>query len=266
MPDHDDETIRNAVRDRYGSIAKGSSCGCKGPSCCDGPADPVPDTDRQSALMGYTEEELQSVPDGANLGLGCGNPHAFALMRPGETVLDLGSGAGFDCFIASRTVGPEGKVIGVDMTPEMVSRARSNAKRGNIKNVDFRLGEIEHLPVADSSVDVIISNCVINLSPDKQSVFDECGRVLRPGGRLVVSDVIATMGIPPEIRNDLSLYSACAGGAVRKDEIEMMLDRAGFEDIDIRPKESSKELIREWGPGTNLEDYIVSAIIVARKP
>jgi ubiquinone/menaquinone biosynthesis C-methylase UbiE len=216
--------------------------------------------------MGYSPEEVQAVPVGADLGLGCGNPQAIAALQPGETVLDLGSGAGFDCFLAVRQVGPTGQVIGVDMTAEMVAKARANAREAGYANVEFRLGEIEHLPVADASVDVIISNCVINLSPDKPQVFREAFRVLRPGGRLAISDIVTTAPLPEEVRNDLALYAGCIAGAATIAELEAMLGESGFDNIRIQPKDESRQLIREWAPGQKIEDYIVSAAIEAVKP
>jgi ubiquinone/menaquinone biosynthesis C-methylase UbiE len=216
--------------------------------------------------MGYSPEEVQAVPMGADLGLGCGNPQAIAALQPGETVLDLGSGAGFDCFLAVRQVGPTGQVIGVDMTAEMVAKARENAGAAGYANVEFRLGEIEHLPVADASVDVIISNCVINLSPDKPQVFREAFRVLRPGGRLAISDIVTTAPLPEEVRNDLALYAGCIAGAATIAELEAMLGESGFDNIRIQPKDESRQLIREWAPGQKIEDYIVSAAIEAVKP
>jgi len=264
-----DDVIRDAVRERYGDIARRGKAGCDcGPSsCCEGAeaAAHAETYDEQSSQMGYSTEELASVPEGANMGLGCGNPQAIAALRPGETVLDLGSGAGFDCFLAARQVGSTGKVIGVDMTPDMISKARDNARKGSYSNVEFRLGEIEHLPVADASVDVIISNCVINLSTDKPSVFREAYRVLKPGGRLAVSDVVATAELPKDIRNDLALYSACVAGAAFVTDLESILADIGFADIQIAPKDESREFIREWAPGHNLEEYIQSASIEARK-
>ena len=200
------------------------------------------------------------------MGLGCGNPQAIASLQPGETVLDLGSGGGFDCFLAARAVGETGKVIGVDMTPEMVSKARENASKAGFKNVEFRLGEIEYLPVADKSVDVIISNCVINLSPEKHKVFDDAFRVLKPGGRLAVSDVVATSELPQEVKNDLALYAGCMAGASPISEVEAMLKKSGFSHIRIQPKDESREFIRTWAPGRNVENYVVSATIVAVKP
>jgi len=200
------------------------------------------------------------------MGLGCGNPQAIAALEPGETVLDLGSGGGFDCFLAVRQVGETGRVIGVDMTPEMIRKARANAAKSGFQNVEFRLGEIEHLPVADRSVDVILSNCVINLSPDKAAVFQEAFRVLKPGGRLAIADIVATAALPEDIRNDLALRVGCVGGAAAVDEIETFLREAGFREIRIQPKDESRELIREWAPGRQVEDYVISATIEAVKP
>jgi SAM-dependent methyltransferase len=271
MREPDKEVVRDAVRVRYADIAEvgtGSSSCCCGPasSCCN-PLPPGAVTDEISASrkLGYTEEELAAVPEGANLGLGCGNPQAIAALKAGETVLDLGAGGGFDCFLAARAVGESGTVIGVDMTAEMVARARENARKAGYANVDFRLGEIEHLPVADSSVDVVISNCVINLSPDKPAVFRDAHRVLKPGGRLAVSDVVATAELPEEWRSDMELLSGCISGAARVDELEAMLAEAGFVDIDIQPLEESREFIREWQPGSEMQDYVLSASIQAVK-
>lgn len=205
------------------------------------------------------------APEGANLGLGCGNPQAIADLKPGEVVLDLGCGGGFDCFLAAKRVGPTGRVIGVDMTPEMVARARVNTEKVELDNVEFRLGEIEHLPVADASVDVIISNCVINLSPDKPAVFRDAFRVLRPGGRLAVSDVVATAELPAEWRKDMALLSGCVSGAANIDTLSQILVDAGFVGISIKPKEESREFIRDWQPGARPEDYVVSANIRAIK-
>jgi len=216
--------------------------------------------------MGYSDAEVAGAPEGANLGLGCGNPQAIAALQPGEVVLDLGSGAGFDCFLAARQVGETGAVIGVDMTPEMVDRARQNAEKAGASNVEFRLGEIEHLPVADASADVILSNCVINLSTDKRGVYREAFRVLKPGGRLAVSDVVATAALPEHVKSDLALYTGCVAGAVSIEEIQAILTDVGFEAIRIQPKEESRELIRDWSPGRRLEDYVVSATIEATKP
>lgn len=263
VPDINEKNmVHEAVRDRYAGIAKTGSPCCSGSSCCG----PSTDPDLISAGLGYSEEELALVPEGANLGLGCGNPQAIADLKPGEVVLDLGAGGGLDCFLAARAVGPTGRVIGVDMTPEMVLRARENAQKAGFTNVDFRLGEIEHLPVADASVDVVISNCVINLSPDKPSVFRDAFRVLRPGGRLAASDVVATAEIPEEWREDMSLLSGCISGAAQIDELAAIMREAGFVEVSIEPKERSREFIRHWQPGTKLEDYVVSACISAKKP
>jgi arsenite methyltransferase len=271
----DKETVREAVRDRYAEIAKtGSSC-CSSSSCC-GPSSAAEEGDEahlarevgheESLKLGYTEEELAAAPEGANLGLGCGNPQAIAAMKPGEVVVDLGAGAGFDCFLAARAVGSGGLVIGVDMVPDMVARARENARKSGHENVDFRLGEIEHLPVADETADVVISNCVINLSPDKPAVYGEAFRVLKPGGRLAVSDVVAVAELPQEWRDDMRLLSACISGASTVNEVEEMLRAAGFVDIAIYPKDQSREFIQEWEPGKKLEDYVLSANISASKP
>ncbi len=260
------EEIRQSVRSRYGEIAKQetSGCGCSALSaCCGTSLGPI---EKMSQALGYTKEQIDSAPEGANMGLGCGNPQAIASLRAGETVLDLGSGGGFDCFLAAKSVGETGRVIGVDMTADMVSKARQNAEKLGAKNVEFRLGEIEHLPTADASVDVIISNCVINLSPEKINVFREAARVLKPGGRLAILDVVAIQTLPDEIKKDLSLISGCVGGTEKIEDIEEMLQEAGFEDINIQPKDESRESIREWFPGRNLEDYVTSATIEANKP
>jgi SAM-dependent methyltransferase len=264
------DEIRQNVRNRYKQIAVAemnveSCCQPKNSQagCCSTPSD----FNSISSRLGYSDNELNAVPEGANLGLGCGNPQAIASIKAGEVVLDLGSGGGFDCFLASRQVGETGRVIGVDMTPEMVSRARSNARKGGFGNTDFRLGEIEHLPVSDNSVDVIISNCVINLSPDKQQVFDEAFRVLKAGGRLAISDMVTTAELPSEIKKDLDeLYSGCISGASSTGEIETMLQQSGFDNISVEPKDDSRAFIKDWVPGSHIEDYIVSAVIQATKP
>lgn len=200
------------------------------------------------------------------MGLGCGNPRAIASIAPGETVLDLGSGGGFDCFLAAAEIGESGHVIGIDMTPSMISKARANAVKGHYSQVEFRLGEIEHMPVADGTVDVIISNCVINLSPDKKQVFAETFRVLKPGGRLAISDVVASMALPEAIRNDLALYSGCMAGASQVSELQDILQQLGFEQINIQPKDESKAFIKDWAPGRGVEEYVLSATIEAIKP
>lgn len=262
------DKIRQNVRNRYKKIAlqdvSTPSCGCSSEvGCCDTQAD----RNSVSEQLGYSAEELNAVPEGANLGLGCGNPQAIASIKPGEHVLDLGSGGGFDCFLAARQVGETGQAIGVDMTPEMVSRSRQNAVNGHITNVDFRLGEIEHLPVADQSIDVILSNCVINLSPDKPQVFKEAFRVLKKGGRLAISDVVLTAELPADIKNDLDVsYSGCISGASSIPALQNMLEQNGFSQIEIRPKDESKAFIKEWIPGATIENYIVSSTIQAVKP
>jgi SAM-dependent methyltransferase len=260
------EQIRQKVRERYAGIAKGCCSPAnlkKEASCCGSLQDSV---ERRAVDLGYSKAEISEVPQGANMGLGCGNPTAMASLKPGETVLDLGSGGGIDCFVAASAVGETGKVIGVDMTPDMVSKARENAQKAGVKNVEFRLGEIEHLPVEDSSVDAIISNCVINLSPEKEKVFREAYKVLKPGGRLAVSDIVATAPLPEEVRRDLSLVSACVGGAERVESIKKILEEAGFQDVKVTPLEASRDFIREWLPGTGLENALASARIEAVKP
>ena len=199
------------------------------------------------------------------MGLGCGNPQAIAALKLGETVVDLGCGGGFDCFLAARRVGPKGRAIGVDMTPEMIHKARENAAKGKVNNVDFRLGEIEHLPVADGIADVILSNCVINLSPDKPQVFAEAARVLKPGGRLAISDVVAIAPIPARVKNKLQAHSGCIAGSAIVPETERMLKKAGFSEIRIAVKEQSKEFIKDWFPGSGAEKVVRSATIEAVK-
>jgi ubiquinone/menaquinone biosynthesis C-methylase UbiE len=216
--------------------------------------------------MGYSEAELASVPDGANLGLGCGNPQTIAALRPGEVVIDLGSGAGFDCFLAARQVGQAGHVIGVDMTHEMLKKARENASKIGAQNVEFRLGELEHLPVPDNMADAILSNCVINLVPDKQQVFREAFRVLKPGGRLAISDVVNTTPLTPDLQEDAALLCGCIAGAAPVERIEAWLAQAGFIDVCVTPKPESRDLIETWAPGTGIENFVVSATVEARKP
>ena len=292
------EEIREAVRERYGNLAKtGSFSALSGqtPSCCGSGEIPVQISEQSaccgskdaptpiaegasccgskdvsieqlSTLMGYSKEDVKSVPEGANLGVGCGNPVALASLRPGETVVDLGSGGGFDCFLAAGQVGENGIVIGVDMTPDMISKARKNAEKIDAANVEFRLGEIEHLPVADNSADIIMSNCVINLSPDKMSVYQDAYRVLKPGGRLAISDVVATAPVPEEVRTNLAMLSACVGGAQLVTDLEKMLTEIGYQDIAINTNEASRKLISKWTQGENAGDYVVSAYIQAVKP
>ncbi|MEX2461941.1 MAG: arsenite methyltransferase [Paenibacillaceae bacterium] len=262
-----EDQIRQNVRSRYKQIAlqEISSNNCCSPEfgCCDTPVD----FDAESGKIGYSADELSAVPIGANMGLGCGNPQAIAELKPGEVVLDLGSGGGFDSFLASKQVGDQGQVIGVDMTPEMISKSRLNASKGGFLNTEFRLGEIENLPVPNDTVNVIISNCVINLSPNKPRVFAEAFRVLKAGGRLAISDIVTTTELPPEIKNDIeSLYSGCISGASAITELELMLRQSGFVDISIQPKDESKAFIKDWVPGANIDQYIVSAAIQAVKP
>jgi SAM-dependent methyltransferase len=261
----DSTEIKELVRARYGGIAAATSSGsCCAPSCCDG--SPVSTPDSQSRQMGYSAEELAAVPDGANLGLGCGNPQAVAAVKLGEVVVDLGSGAGFDCFLAARQVGPTGRVIGVDMTHEMLAKARENAAKIGASNVEFRLGEIEHLPIADNSADVILSNCVINLIPDKPQVFREAFRVLKPGGRLAISDVVNIAPLSPELASDRGLICGCVVGAAPAHKIEAWLAETGFADIKVMVKPETRELIATWAPGRGVENYVTSAIIEGRKP
>jgi arsenite methyltransferase len=253
MNTKDSDTIRAEVRTAYAKVAKAAS-GCS-VGCC-GTAG------TGSMAMGYSSEECASVPEGADLGLGCGNPHAIAALRPGDTVLDLGSGAGFDCFLAAKRVGQSGWVIGVDMTADMVARARENARKVDAANVEFRLGEIEHLPVADASVDVILSNCVINLSPDKAAVFREAFRTLKPGGRLAISDVVAIEEIPPTLAE--SLEAGCVSGAACVEALEELLHSAGFDEVKVAARAESAAIIGQCMPGA--EAFVVSALIEGKKP
>lgn len=221
------EQTRKMVREGYAKIARESDCGC---GCGCGPVRTVKKAGEQ---IGYSEKEMDSVPDGANLGLGCGNPTALASLKEGEVVLDLGSGAGFDCFLSANRVGEAGWVIGVDMTPDMLEKARENARKGGYRNVEFRLGEIENLPVADEEVDVIISNCVINLSPDKERVFQEAYRALRPGGRLMVSDIVLLKELPDFVMDSVCAYVGCVAGASRKEDYLKLMREAGFNKVTV---------------------------------
>jgi SAM-dependent methyltransferase len=244
------QDIRETVREKYGALAEGNDCGCG----CSSGAVPCCGTDETSmTALGYSEEELATIPEGANLGLGCGNPLAHAAVKPGETVLDLGSGAGIDAFLAAREVGPKGRVIGVDMTASMIARARENASKGGYTNVEFRLGEIENLPVGDGTVDVIISNCVINLSPDKPRVFAEAYRALKPGGRFVVSDLVLTKPIPEKVRKSIEAYVGCVAGASLKDEYLRLVKEGGFQDVTV---------VEERGYG---QDGALPAVVVEEK-
>ena len=245
------DEIRKAVREGYANVAKQSNPCCATASpCCSG-ADLAQNI---SKAIGYSEKELESVPEGANLGLGCGNPIALASLKKGETVLDLGSGAGFDCFLAADRVGKKGKVIGVDMTPEMLEKARENASKGDYKNVEFRLGEIENLPVADNSVDVVISNCVINLSQDKPRVFEEAFRVLRPGGRLMVSDIVLLGDLPPKVAKSVAAYVGCIAGASKKSDYLEDIKAAGFAEVKVLDETS-------FSAGSVVDDPAVKAVI-----
>jgi SAM-dependent methyltransferase len=276
MENNSKNKIRASVMENYKRVAlqnetqSNSQSDCCGPSnsnsqssCCGSSDTKI--FENISQKLGYSSEECKNVPEGSNMGLGCGNPQAIASLQKGATVLDLGSGGGFDCFLAAKSVGNTGKVIGVDMTPEMISLARNNAVKGAYKNTEFRLGEIEHLPVADATIDVIISNCVINLSPEKEQVFEEAFRVLKPGGKLAISDVVLAAEMPEDLKKDVLLYAGCVGGASSIGEIQTMLSKSGFQDIQIEPKLKSKEFIRDWAPGRGIENYIVSATIEAVK-
>jgi len=235
-----DEEIRKAVRESYGKIAANDNEGCCPSTSCG--CGPVSTQDAISKAIGYSDEELKAVPEGANLGLGCGNPTALASLTEGEVVLDLGSGAGFDCFLAADKVGETGKVIGVDMTAEMIEKARENTRKGNYRNVEFRLGEIENLPVADSSVDVVISNCVINLSTEKKRVFEEAFRVLRPGGRVMVSDITLLKELPAELKSSIAARVGCVAGAMTREEYLATMEAAGFRNVDIISEVSTNEI------------------------
>jgi arsenite methyltransferase len=245
------EEVRKVVRKGYAQVARsGSSCCAPQNPCC-GATNVAADISKK---IGYTDEDIQSAPEGANLGLGCGNPVALASLKEGDIVLDLGSGAGFDCFLAANSVGKTGKVIGIDMTPEMVEKARENAHKGGYENVEFRLGEIENLPVANNHVDAIISNCVINLSPDKDSVFQEAFRVLKPGGRLMVSDMVLVSELPDSIKNSVAAYIGCLAGAIMQDEYVEAIKAAGFKQVRIIDETS---LTTDYTP----EDPIVQALV-----
>lgn len=268
--------IKNNVRQTYGKIAYSDRANndTQESSCCS--ADNLTSTNsccgttgnsnEISKQLGYSEDELNTVPEGSNLGLGCGNPQAIASINEGETVLDLGSGAGFDAFLALVKVGVTGKVIGVDMTPEMINKANENTKKRNFTNVEFKLGEIENLPLENDTIDVIISNCVINLSPDKSKVYDEAFRVLKNGGRLAVSDIVSKQPMTDEMKQDSGTYCACISGASSILEIENMLKKSGFENIRIEVKPTSSEFIKNWSDKFASENYVVSASITALKP
>lgn len=264
MTDKKADDIRNMVRDNYAKVARqGAGCGCEPSSSC---CDPKGLVEAQALKLGYSEKDAGIVPEGANMGLGCGNPQQIAKLKPGETVLDLGAGGGFDCFLAGRAVGDTGRVIGVDMTPEMVAKARDNARRAGVANVGFRLGEIEHLPVADSTIDVILSNCVINLSPDKKQVYADAFRVLKPGGRLAIADTVKLKEMPEAMTSDPKMLCGCATGAASAAEIVALLENAGFTDIRVDVDQRSREVIKEWLPGSGVENYLASTSVEAIKP
>jgi SAM-dependent methyltransferase len=248
--------IRDDVREHYSKVAKGERDCCSSDAlCCS-----------VSEQIGYSKEDIESLPKEAEMGLGCGNPISFAGLKLGEVVLDLGSGGGVDCFLASKIVGVTGKVIGVDMTPEMVSKARKNATRGNYQNVEFRLGEIEHLPAGDNTIDAVISNCVINLSPSKLQVYKEAYRVLKPGGRLAVADMVALQTLPDHFKNDLAAYTGCLAGAELISQLEGRLSEAGFERIEINVRQKSSRFIPGDAANGRLDDCIASADVTAFKP
>ncbi len=262
------DDIRNQVRESYAKVAEANNnneaSGIES-SCC-GVSDDIDINTLNSLRLGYSSDDLENVPKGADMGLGCGNPRAIAGLAIGEVVVDLGSGGGFDAFLAAREVGETGKVIGIDMTPTMISKARKNAEKAHFENVEFRLGEIEHLPIADNTADVIISNCVINLSPNKEQVFSDAYRILKSGGRLAISDVVASCEMPEEMKNDPALYAGCMAGASLIVDLEAILKDVGFNNIKISPKDDSKEFIKDWAPDSNVTDYVLSAHIEAVKP
>lgn len=250
------ETIAT-VREHYAKVAQGAATCCSPSTSCCGPS---------SSELGYEAADLAALPEGADLGLGCGNPQAIAAMRAGEMVVDLGSGAGIDCFLAARRVGQSGRVIGVDMTPEMIAKARANATKAGVENVEFRLGEIERLPVENSIADVVLSNCVVNLSPDKKSVFAEALRVLKPGGRLAIADVVATSALPEALAKNTAALTGCVAGAIEVSVLRALLEEVGFEDVQVRVNEQSRAVIAQWFPGTRAEEYVASAYIEGRRP
>lgn len=245
-----DKKIKEIVKDKYGKIATGSGCGC-GSGCQPMPDDTAEDI---SKGLGYSDADLAAVPEGANLGLGCGNPLAFSVLKEGDVVLDLGSGAGFDSFLAARRVGTTGKVIGIDMTPEMIAKATANAKSGGYDNVEFLLGDIEALPLPDNSIDAAISNCVINLVPNKEKVFRELYRVLRPGGRFMVSDLVLLKELPEKVRTDVEAYVGCVAGAILKDQYLAVIRTAGFEDVRIVDQSFGAEVVDHQGNRLSPED------------
>ncbi|NGX31996.1 MAG: Aklanonic acid methyltransferase DnrC [Candidatus Anoxychlamydiales bacterium] len=258
-----DEDVKREVRSVYRNAAKGNNQNNSSKNnCCGSSSNP----NEYAKKFGYTEEELESIPQECNMGLGCGNPQNIASLKEGESVLDLGAGGGIDVFLAAKKVGPNGKVYGVDMTPEMLSKARDNALKGNYKNVEFLLGEIEHLPLPNNSIDAIISNCVVNLSTNKAQVFKESFRVLKDGGRIAISDMVAYKPLPKEMINNKELYSNCISGASTIDELKNSLSKAGFVDIVIETQKDSRQFIKDWVPGSDAENYVISAKIKAVKP
>ena len=257
--------VKKMVRESYARVATGGDCGENQDSesqkgCCDTSTKSEkrrievsccqPSIEEMSKKLGYTDEDLAAVPEGSNLGLGCGNPVALASLKEGETVLDLGSGAGFDCFLAAKKVGEKGKIIGVDMTPEMIDKARENAQKGGFTNVEFRLGEIEYLPLADNSVDAAISNCVINLSPDKEMVFKEIFRVLKPGGQMMISDIVLAEELPDSVKNSVRAYSGCIAGAILEEDYITLIKKVGFTNVTIQEKRSSPADVVVTDPAT----------------
>jgi arsenite methyltransferase len=262
----DKEKFKQNIQNNYGNIALQGAQNCG--ACCSIRVQEnvdLPTINQVAANLGYTMDDAKGMPENANLGLGCGNPIAIAALKEGETVLDLGSGGGFDCFLASKRVGKTGHVIGVDMTPEMIQLATQNAERSGYKNVEFRLGEIENLPIEDATIDVIISNCVINLSLDKEKVFREAYRVLNHGGRLSISDIMLIASLPEAYKNDPSMISSCVANAEQSTIIFNLLKTIGFSNIQIKQKDNSREILKNWIPNTNIEDYVASFIVEAQK-
>jgi len=260
----EEEDIRTEVKKTYAKLAQSKTSGCSCNRVSEESTQEIPEKD-YAIKLGYYEKDLEEAPLGSNLGLGCGNPSAIANLKEGETVIDLGCGSGFDCFLAARKVGETGRIIGVDMTSEMIDLAKKNASKKGYKNVEFLLGTIEDLPISNSVADVIISNCVVNLSPDKEKVFKEAARVLKTGGRLAISDVIATTEVPEHIRKDLALFTGCMAGATQIDKLKNIMEGAGFGNIQIDPKEESRSYIKHWAPESKAEDYVASAYIYATK-
>ena len=257
--------IKEKIINNYTQVAEGENTGCCSSECCSGDSDDL-DIIKVGEKLGYSQKDLTADFMEANQGLGCGNPKAIANLKQGQTVLDLGCGAGFDVFLAAQEVGAQGKVIGVDMTPEMINKARKNAQENDFTNVDFRLGEIEDLPAADNSIDVVISNCVINLSVDKEAVFNEICRVLKPGGILAISDILRKGEFPEKVKNNIENYSSCIAGALPPEKLRKALEKTNLEDIKITKKENSKEVVKDWSSEINTENFIFSAYITAQKP